>query len=141
MSEVPRGHLPPLPPLFAPPPFTPSHPVFQHFKSLASSESERAREAAEEYLNRIAQEKAAELQAKEVELKREVEVLWSRFREGIDKLQQEPGTRFGLHHPWPEDGLVFRRQLVPTMGMELPTILRPLYASMTSSQPRVSPRG
>ena len=92
MSEVPRGHLPPLPPLFAPPPFTPSHPVFQHFKSLASSESERAREAAEEYLNRIAQEKAAELQAKEVELKREVEVLWSRFREGIDKLQQEPGT-------------------------------------------------
>ena len=92
MSEMPKGHLPPLPPLFAPPPFTPSHPVFQHFKSLASSESERAREAAEEYLNRIAQEKAAELQAKEVELKREVEVLWSRYREGIDKLQQEPGT-------------------------------------------------
>ncbi|EPT03617.1 hypothetical protein FOMPIDRAFT_1035253 [Fomitopsis schrenkii] len=92
MSEVPTGHLPPLPPLFAPPPFTPSHPVFQHFRSLAHIESARAREVAEEYLNRVAQEKAAELQVKEAELKREVEVLWSRYKEGIDELQQGSGT-------------------------------------------------
>lgn len=49
--------------------------------------------------------------------------------------------QFDLHHPWPEDGLVFRRQLVPAMGMELPTIPRSLYVSMTSSQPQVSPHG
>ncbi|KZT72533.1 hypothetical protein DAEQUDRAFT_722686 [Daedalea quercina L-15889] len=91
-SEVPRGYLPPMPPLFAPPPFTPSHPVFQQFKSLAISESERARKAAEEYLIKVAQEKAAELRALEVELKREVEVVWGRFKEGIDKVQQESSS-------------------------------------------------
>lgn len=66
--------------------------MFQHFRSLAHSESARAREEAEEDLNRIAQEKAAELKAKEIELKREVEVLWSRYKEGIDSLQEGTGT-------------------------------------------------
>ncbi|KAH9938335.1 uncharacterized protein B0H18DRAFT_966708 [Fomitopsis serialis] len=92
MSETPWRHLPSLPPLFAPPPFTPSHPVFQHFKSLATREAERAQEAAEAHLAKIAQDQAAELQAFEVELRREVEVLWSRFKDGIDKLQQEPSS-------------------------------------------------
>lgn len=88
-AEVSLRHLPPTPPLFAPAPFTPSHPVFKHFSALALAESERARDNAEEYMSTIAQEKAAELQAKDAELKREVKVLWSRYKEGVDRLRRD----------------------------------------------------
>ncbi|KAI0921652.1 hypothetical protein AcW1_004437 [Taiwanofungus camphoratus] len=103
-TESPNAHLPPLPPLFLPPPFTPSHAVFTHLSTLAIAESKKVRDTAEEYITKITEEKVAEIKAVEVQLKREVEVLWSRFREGLEKVHQDisgngrPTSMLGRRH-------------------------------------------
>ena len=84
-SPEPKTHLPPLPPLFLPPPFTPSHPAFSYLSSIANSESQAIRDAAEEYLARVTQEKLAEIRAHETRLRQQTESLWSQFRQGLEK--------------------------------------------------------
>ena len=84
-SPEPNAHLPALPPLFLPPPFTPSHPAFSYLSSIANSESQAIRDAAEEYLARVTQEKLAEIRAHETRLRQQTESLWSQFRQGLDK--------------------------------------------------------
>lgn len=88
-----RQHLPPLPPLFLPPPFTPSHTVFRHIFSVATDESQRLRDAAEEHISRIVQEKVRELELAEAKLRKEVELLWSRWRDSIGKIEAEAAQR------------------------------------------------
>ncbi|PCH41487.1 hypothetical protein WOLCODRAFT_163137 [Wolfiporia cocos MD-104 SS10] len=86
-AQIARKHLPPLPHLFAPPPFTPSHSVFAYLSSIAASEAEKVRTAAEEFIARIVQEKASEVQEIEAGIKHAVELLWSKFKEGLDEIQ------------------------------------------------------
>ena len=80
-----KEHLPTLPPLFLPPPFTPSHPAFSYLSSIANSESQAIRDAAEEYLARVTQEKLAEIKAHETRLRQQTESLWSQFRQGLER--------------------------------------------------------
>lgn len=84
-SPEPKAHLPTLPPLFLPPPFTPSHPAFSYLSSIANSESQAIRDATEEYLARVTQEKLAEIRAHETRLRQQTESLWARFRLGLEK--------------------------------------------------------
>ena len=84
-SPEPQTHLPTLPPLFLPPPFTPSHPAFSYLSSIAIAESQAIRDAAEEYLARAMEEKLAEIKSHETRLRQQTESLWSQFRQGLEK--------------------------------------------------------
>ncbi|CAL1701067.1 unnamed protein product [Somion occarium] len=84
-----RTHLPPLPPLFLPPPFTPSHTVFRHISSIATEISTKLREEAEEYLAKVVQDKLQELQLAESKLKQEVETIWLQWRHALTQIEQE----------------------------------------------------
>lgn len=99
-SPEPKTHLPTLPPLFLPPPFTPSHPAFSYLSSIANSESQAIRDAAEEYLARVTQEKLAEIKAHETRLRQQTESLWSQFRQGLEKFGID--KRSHLSHGWKE---------------------------------------
>lgn len=66
--------------------------MFTHLSSVAAAESEKARDAAEEYLSKIAEEKAAEIKVVEAGLKREVELLWSKFKENLEAAHQDGST-------------------------------------------------
>ncbi|KAI0353458.1 hypothetical protein OH77DRAFT_1427132 [Trametes cingulata] len=90
-SEQGKSHLPELPPLFLPPPFTPSHVVFSHFSALATERSEKLRNEAEEYIAQVTQQKVAEIRKAEAALKQEVNLLWSKFRDSI-RVVEETGA-------------------------------------------------
>jgi hypothetical protein len=92
-SHTPDNYLPNLRPIFPPPPFTPSHPVFVHLSAIAASNSEALRTDAEEYLAELAKKKVVEIEETESELRRHVEVIWRCFREGVEKVEQERCTR------------------------------------------------
>ncbi|KAJ7246570.1 hypothetical protein B0H12DRAFT_758353 [Mycena haematopus] len=77
-----------LPPLFLPPPFTPGHQVFVHLAALAKQESDAHRAAAEHELAKIVRNKSAQLARTEARLKRQVETLWRRFRDGKQSVEQ-----------------------------------------------------
>ena len=62
-KAAPSKFLPPLPPFLPPPPFTPAHPVFVHFASLASARSDSLREAAEEYVAEIVRQQIEEIKS------------------------------------------------------------------------------
>ena len=94
-SPEPKTHLPTLPPLFLPPPFTPSHPAFSYLSSIANSESQAIRDAAEEYLARAMQEKLAEIRAHETRLRQQTESLWSQFRQGLEKFGGDKKDHLG----------------------------------------------
>ncbi|KAJ2974572.1 hypothetical protein NUW54_g11872 [Trametes sanguinea] len=87
-SEQSKRHLPELPPLFLPPPFTPSHVVFSHFSSLAAEKSEKMRDEAEEYIAQVTQQKVAEIRKAEAILKEEVNLVWSKFREAVQLIDE-----------------------------------------------------
>lgn len=95
-----KTHLPTLPPLFLPPPFTPSHPAFSYLSSIANSESQAMRDAAEEYLARVTQEKLAEIKSHESRLRLQTESLWSQFRQGLEKFGGDKRTH--PSHGWKE---------------------------------------
>ena len=82
---MPEKILPDLPDIFPPPPFTPSHPVFVHLAAVAAGESEKRRASTEEYLQQVLREKLAELQAAEAKLKRDVDQLWTNFKDVVNK--------------------------------------------------------
>ena len=92
-THTPGGYLPNLRPIFPPPPFTPSHPVFAHLSSVAASCSEALRTDAEAYLADRVKEKVAEIEKTEAELRTHVEALWRGFREGVEKAESETGAR------------------------------------------------
>ncbi|KZT62103.1 hypothetical protein CALCODRAFT_277536 [Calocera cornea HHB12733] len=73
--------LPKIPALFPPPPQTPSHPMFQHLAMLASSTSNEARQKAEDELSVLVRKRVEELQQLDTRLRREVELLWSSWRD------------------------------------------------------------
>ncbi|KZT13055.1 uncharacterized protein LAESUDRAFT_27866 [Laetiporus sulphureus 93-53] len=82
-------YLPPVPPLFSPPPFTPSHPVFAYLVSIANAEMDHVRASAEEHIAKVVEEKTAEIKEVEGGLRQRVELLWSKFKENLDKIDQE----------------------------------------------------
>ena len=88
-SEQGSKHLPELPPLFLPPPFTPSNAVFSHFSALATEQSQKLRDEAEEYIAQITEQKVAEVRKAEAALKQEVNIVWSRFRDSL-RLYEPP---------------------------------------------------
>jgi len=124
----PEAHLPTLPPLFLPPPFTPSHPAFSYLSSIANSESQAIRGAAEEYLARVTQEKLDEIRAHETRLRQQTESLWSQFRQGLgifggDKKDHQghgrkDGGKWNGHGHSPSPGaLVTINEFVPTPAL------------------------
>ncbi|KAG6910152.1 hypothetical protein DXG01_012911 [Tephrocybe rancida] len=80
-------------PVFLPPPFTPSHPVFSYLASYAAKESEAFRNAAEEHMAEQLKLKTSEIESADVELRRKVNALWRKFREGVNRIQQETGQQ------------------------------------------------
>ncbi|KAF7352378.1 SET domain-containing protein [Mycena venus] len=77
-----------LPPLFLPPPFTSGHPVFVHLAGLAKEESEAQRAAVEHEMAEIIRSKTAQLARTESRLRRQVETVWRRFRDGLQSVEQ-----------------------------------------------------
>ncbi|KAK7696036.1 hypothetical protein QCA50_000677 [Cerrena zonata] len=88
-----QKHLPALPPLFLPPPFTPSHSVFKHVSAVASEVSSKLREEAEEYLAKVFQAKIAELEAAEGKLRAEVETIWTQWKQAVSQAEQEANEK------------------------------------------------
>lgn len=87
--DRPLNVLPPLSPLFPPPPFVPSHPTFDHLSALALQRSDELRKNAEKQLSQIVQARVAEVQKEEEELRRQVQLLWAAFREAEAVLTQD----------------------------------------------------
>jgi hypothetical protein len=77
------------PSLFLPPPYTPSHPIFAHLSSLANQESLERRAVAEKSIVDLIQTKVAEIETADTELRRNVEILWQKFRENVNQIQQD----------------------------------------------------
>ncbi|KAI0650239.1 hypothetical protein C8Q79DRAFT_998129 [Trametes meyenii] len=90
-SEQGKKHLPELPPLFLPPPFTPSHVVFSHFSTLATARAQRVRDEAEEYIAKVTEQKVAEIRKAEAAMKQEVNLVWTKFRDAV-RVFEENGT-------------------------------------------------
>ena len=88
-SGRPLKVLPPLSPLFPPPPFAPSHPTFDHLSTVALQRSDQLRKHAEEQLSQIVQARVFEIEKEEGELRRQVQLLWTAFREAEAVLTQE----------------------------------------------------
>jgi hypothetical protein len=56
---------------------------------VAKQTSQSLRDSADQELARIVKAKAAEVETKEAELKMEIERLWFKFKQGLDKIQQD----------------------------------------------------
>ncbi|KAF7355747.1 SET domain-containing protein [Mycena sanguinolenta] len=84
-----------LPPLFLPPPFTPGHQVFVHLATLAKEQSDAHRAAAENEMAEIVRNKTAQLARTEARLRRQVETLWRRFRDGRQSVEQTDTGNLG----------------------------------------------
>ena len=87
--DPPLKFLPTLSPLFPPPPFIPSHPTFDHLSAVAHQRSDQLRKNAEERLSRIVEASVSEIEKEEEVLRRQVQLLWSAFREAESVLGQE----------------------------------------------------
>ncbi|XP_006456743.1 hypothetical protein AGABI2DRAFT_195753 [Agaricus bisporus var. bisporus H97] len=94
------SYLSHLPPLFPPPPFTPSHPTFLHLMSFAQKESQNLRQSADEELAAIVRAKTAEVLANETNLKAQVERLWLKYRNSLDQIQQDKPQAHQSPNPW-----------------------------------------
>ncbi|KAF8239024.1 hypothetical protein L208DRAFT_1239740 [Tricholoma matsutake] len=87
--SFPKSHFAHLRPAFLPPPFTPSHPIFAYFSTIASNHSEAVRSAAEQHINDLIQSKVSAIERGDAELRRNVEALWKKFREGVNHVQEQ----------------------------------------------------
>ncbi|KAJ2930572.1 hypothetical protein H1R20_g6529, partial [Candolleomyces eurysporus] len=94
-APEPTSYLSHIRPLFPPPPFTPSHPAFQHLASIAEKETQARREAAEKYIAELVQQKTEEIERGDAALRQEVETLWRKFRESVKKAH---GDHHHHHH-------------------------------------------
>ena len=89
-AELPsRSCLPPLRPLFYPPPFTPSHLIFVHLASIANEESQNLRGAAEQRIADFIKAEMAAIEAREQTLRHQVEVFWTTYKDHLNALQEE----------------------------------------------------
>ncbi|CAA7258578.1 unnamed protein product [Cyclocybe aegerita] len=88
--EVPTpSYLAEMRPLFLPPPFTPSHPIFVHLAAVATKESQELRATAEQRISDFIKAETAGVEMQERDIKRQVEVLWKKFRQHLVSVQQE----------------------------------------------------
>ena len=89
-AELPTQiNLPALRPLFFPPPFTPSHPIFVHLASIANEESQNLRAAAEQRIADFVKAETATIEAREQSLRHQVEVFWTTYKDHLNGLQGE----------------------------------------------------
>ncbi|KAF8525314.1 hypothetical protein JB92DRAFT_2877459 [Gautieria morchelliformis] len=84
--SLPSQLLPSLPALFPPPPFTPSHPVFQSLSAFAIAKSTEMRLQAEAETRSYAKAKLDVLEQEELRLRRDVEAIWRAYREGWNEV-------------------------------------------------------
>jgi hypothetical protein len=84
--SLPSQFLPSLPSLFPPPPFTPSHPVFQSLSAFAMAKSTEMRQKAEAETRAYAKAKLDMLEQEELHLRKEVEGIWLAYREGWNEV-------------------------------------------------------
>ncbi|KAF8138844.1 hypothetical protein EV363DRAFT_1314955 [Boletus edulis] len=84
-----------LRPLFPPAPFVPSHPVFAHLSSIAVEACEHLRSLAEEKIAAIVQDKFAELERADDQLRHDVEELWRKFVENLSDVEKQSGPKVG----------------------------------------------
>ncbi|KAG8714600.1 hypothetical protein FRC11_007852 [Ceratobasidium sp. 423] len=109
---TPRSLLPTLPPLFHPPPYSPSHPVFVRLSKTASITSAQYRAQAERAVEAFIESQVAEVLEKERHLRGQVEVIWTRWRENW-KQETDSGSPSEGHHP-ALSGVVPVREFSPT---------------------------
>ncbi|KZW03725.1 hypothetical protein EXIGLDRAFT_743476 [Exidia glandulosa HHB12029] len=92
----------PAPLLFAPPPFSPSHPAFAHLSKRAQARSEHLRHQAELDVQQIVSKRLADLDAADRALKTEVEAIWRSFRDGwraaVERIPYEEQSLHPLHN-------------------------------------------
>ncbi|KAH9045377.1 hypothetical protein EDB85DRAFT_1906300 [Lactarius pseudohatsudake] len=89
--EAPHNVLPPLSPLFPPPPFVPSHPAFDHLSTIALQRSDQLRKIAEEQVSQIVRARVSAIEKEEAELRP--------FREAESTLIQEQRLRSPSNQP------------------------------------------
>ncbi|KAH9482352.1 hypothetical protein JR316_0004450 [Psilocybe cubensis] len=88
-SDEPPSYLSNLPPLFLPPPYTSSHPIFVLLAGLATKESQALRASAEQRIRDFVKAETAGIEMKEKELKSQVDGLWRDYREHLNAIQEE----------------------------------------------------
>ncbi|GAB1524987.1 hypothetical protein RhiTH_008143 [Rhizoctonia solani] len=113
---TPRNFLPTLPPLFHPPPYSPSHPVFVRLSKTASITSARYRAQAEQAIEAFIEGQVAQVLEKERHLRGQVEVIWSKWRENWKQEADSESPSEG-HHPT-LSGVVSMREFSPTRASE-----------------------
>ncbi|CAE6485299.1 unnamed protein product [Rhizoctonia solani] len=111
-SATPRSLLPTLPPLFHPPPYSPSHPVFVRLSKMASITSAQYRAQAERAVEAFIETQVTEVLEKERHLRGQVEVIWNRWRENW-KQETDSGSPSEGHHP-ALSGVVPVKEFSPT---------------------------
>lgn len=146
-SEAPPpAYLSHMRPLFLPPPFTSSHPIFVHLAALATKESEALRAAAEQRISDFVKAEIAGVEVKEKELRRQTETLWKNFRQHSNAIQQD------RHHPvnhtrspsrvkdLPVNGLISPTQISASVTIRsfVPQPVSPAPVVSSTSLPRVS---
>ena len=87
--QPPVSYLEKMKPLFPPPPFTPSHPVFAHLADTAAARSATLRAEAEESITRIVKDRMDELEKAEGELREQVDALWLKFKTTVDAIKKD----------------------------------------------------
>ncbi|KAG5221880.1 SET domain-containing protein [Salix suchowensis] len=88
LSTATKEHLPERSPLFPPPPFSPSHPVFTHLSAVASAQVIKLRAQAEESIAEFIRNKVAELDHAESVSREQVGCLWKTYQIGSSELRQ-----------------------------------------------------
>jgi hypothetical protein len=150
LSEATPEYLAGMRPVFQPPPFTPSNPVFVHLAAIASRESGQLRATAEERITNFINAERAGIEVKEQELRRQVEVLWKNFRRHLSTFEQERSsnalnsqrspTRVKEGENFAINGLTSPSQLSASVTIRsfVPQPLSPAPLAPSSSAPRVS---
>jgi hypothetical protein len=149
-SEATPEYLAGMRPVFLPPPFTPSNPVFVHLAAIASKESEQLRATAEGRIKDFISAERTGIEVKELELRYQVEVLWKHFRRHLSTLEQERSTNAvnSLRSPirvkegenFLVNGLASPSQLSSSVTIRsfIPQPVSPAPLTPSTSAPRVS---
>ncbi|KAF7302095.1 SET domain-containing protein [Mycena indigotica] len=143
-----RAYLEHLSPLFLPPPFTPGNSAFAHLSSIAEVQSDSWRSTAEDEIAAFIRAKTEELLRSEAVLRRQVETIYTRFREGMQNVQQADsmalasprsptsGSGIGTPSSPTSSGAAdygFTPMPVASVRQNLPTSMSALSASLVAS--------
>lgn len=85
------SYLPNMKPVFLPPPFTPSNPVFIHLAEISNKQSQDLRTAAEGRIREFIEAETSGIVEKERVIRHHAESLWKTFRRHLAEFQLEPG--------------------------------------------------